>query len=181
MNGKRLEIMKLKSLWVIVIMIIMSSCGNTSKQEDNKLTTFYFIRHAEKVKDQGNDPELTPSGISRANQWVNYFFLKDVDRILSSDFKRTRQTAAPLAKSKKLPIEIYDVRSLNGDSLLNKYKGETVVLYGHSNTINSYTNDLQSDSIYKELDEKDYDHFFKVQIDNNGKSRAQKLAMDFIE
>ena len=32
------------------------------EKQKEQLTTFYFIRHAEKMTDQGNDPELTEQG-----------------------------------------------------------------------------------------------------------------------
>ncbi|OUS14570.1 phosphoglycerate mutase [Nonlabens dokdonensis] len=160
-----------------------SSNDNKTPEELQKeqLTTFYFIRHAEKMTDQGSDPELTEKGKARANDWVNYFFLKDVDHVISSDFKRTKATAAPLAKSKKLEIELYDVRKATGKSLLEKYRGKTVALFGHSNTINKYANALQKDSIYNDLEDSDYDHFFVVRIDKDGNSSAVKEAMGFQE
>ena len=151
------------------------------EQQKDELTTFYFIRHAEKAADQGSDPELTEAGKNRASQWVNYFFLKDVDHVISSDFKRTRETAGPLAKSKKLKVELYDVRKEDGTSLLETYRGKTVALYGHSNTINAYANALQTDSIYNELQETDYNHFFIVRVDKEGNSNATMESMDFME
>ncbi|MEP0481381.1 MAG: phosphoglycerate mutase family protein, partial [Nonlabens sp.] len=101
--------------------------------------------------------------------------------VISSNFKRTRETATPLAKSKKLPVEIYDVRKEDGVSLLETYRGKTVALYGHSNTINAYANALQKDSIYDELEESDYNHFFIVRVDKDGNSNATKESMDFME
>lgn len=168
-----------KILFLLCLSII--SCNNTNSQTEEKepdgVTTFYFIRHAE--KQQGPDPELTATGEKRADQWINYFLLKDVDHIISSDFKRTRATAAPLAKAKKLDVEIYDVRAVNGKSLLEQYRGKTVVLYGHSNTVNTYANDLQKDQKYNDLDDADFDHFFIVKVDENGTTNAVKETMEF--
>jgi broad specificity phosphatase PhoE len=101
--------------------------------------------------------------------------------VIASDFKRTKATAAPLAKAKKLGIEIYDVREVTGTSLLDTYRGKTVALFGHSNTINAYANELQNDSVYKDLEETDYDHFFIVRIDKDGNSNAIMESIDFME
>lgn len=175
----------MKNLIALVILCSLISCNNSPKKEAESekedITTFYFIRHAEKEKDQGSDPELTTAGHERAATWVNYFMLKNVDHVLSSDYKRTRQTAAPLAKAKNLKTEIYDVRAATGLDFLKKYRGETVVLFGHSNTINEYTNQLQNDSIYDQIDESDYDHYFYVRVSDNGKSSGVKEVMDFME
>lgn len=176
----------MKNLYFLLVLSLVSCMNNSSdktpeEQQKDQLTTFYFIRHAEKAVDQGRDPELTEAGKNRASQWVNYFFIKDVDHVISSDFKRTRETAAPLARSKKLPVELYDVSKVDGVSLLETYRGKTVALYGHSNTINLYANALQKDSIYKELEESDYNHFFIVRVDKDGNSNATKESMDFME
>ncbi len=169
---------------LIVFLLTIVACNNSTGQDDEKntdnITTFYFIRHAEKRLDQGKDPELTVEGKQRARSWVNYFFLKDVDHVLSSDTQRTRNTAAPLAQSKKLEIEIYDVTNTNGKNLLEKYRGKTVALYGHSNTINTYANDLQKDQVYQKLDEADYNSYFIVRIDEKGNTSASKETMDLI-
>lgn len=175
----------MKHILFFILVISFVSCNTTPKNtegsEKESITTFYFIRHAEKKKDQGSDPELTETGHQRAKAWVNFFMLKDVDHVISSDYKRTKQTASPLAISKNIETEIYDVRTVTGIDLLKKYRGETVVLFGHSNTINAYTNQLQNDSIYNQLDESDYDHYFYVRVSDSGKSSGVKELMDFIE
>lgn len=159
------------------------ACNNTGNSQNEQksedgVTTFYFVRHGEKRTDQGTDPELSEQGQKRADEWVNYFFLKDVDHVLSSDTRRTRNTATPLARAKKLETEIYDVAKINGKSLLEKYRGKTVVLFGHSNTINTYANDLQQDQVYAELDDLDFDHYFIVKVDKNGNTNAVLEAME---
>lgn len=173
----------MKNIFLLLALIIASSCNSTkqdAKANDDGMTTFYFIRHAEKRTDQGSDPELTEKGAERAEQWVNFFFLKDVDAILASGYKRTQATAQPLASSKKMEVTTYDVKTLTGAELLEKYRGKTVALYGHSNTINEYANQLQTDSIYKALNDADYDHYFLVRVDESGKSSAVLEEMPFI-
>ncbi len=149
--------------------------------DSDSLTSLYLIRHAEKDLSQGKDPGLTRKGQQRAKAWVNYFFLKEVDHVLSSDFNRTRQTAKALAEAQGLEIEIYDVSTLTGKAILERYRGKTVVVFGHSNTIHNYANDLQDDVNYPELNESDYDTFFVVRVDNNGNSSATKESMDFMD
>jgi len=174
----------MKNSFIGLLALIAIACGNGNQndpanKESSDLTTLYLIRHAE--KQSGSDPHLTEKGQRRAEQWVDYFFLKDVDHVLSSDFNRTRATAKPLAKSKKIDTEIYDVNSLTGEQLYEDFKGKTVVLYGHSNTIGKYANDLQIDKKFKDLDENDYDHFYIVRIDKNGNAHASKEETDFME
>ncbi|WP_194852436.1 SixA phosphatase family protein [Nonlabens antarcticus] len=168
-------------LFILCLSLVSCNNSNSQSQEENNdgVTTFYFVRHAEKRTDQGSDPQLTETGARRADEWVSYFFLKDVDVVLSSDTERTRSTAAPLAKAKKLTTEIYDVKAIDGKTLLDKYRGKTVVLFGHSNTINTYANDLQTDENYGELDDADFDHYFIVKVDEKGNSSAMMESMEF--
>ncbi len=175
----------MKKLLLLVALLSLFSCNTGPKHgepvDNQGITTFYFIRHAEKRTDQGSDPELTEEGKQRAEEWVNYFYLKNVDHIISSDYKRTKATAAPVAAAHDMEVEIYDVRTVKAMDLLKKYRGKTVALFGHSNTINAYTNELQNDSIYNALDEKDYESYFYVRISDAGKSSGVKESMDFME
>jgi broad specificity phosphatase PhoE len=176
----------MKYIFYIALLTLTLSCKNSEGQTEAKktpteITTLYLIRHAEKEKSESSNPNLTEKGKERADQWVNYFFLKDVDHVLSSDFNRTRATAAPLAASKKLEVELYDVRTLTGKELYEKYEGKTVALFGHSNTIGNYANDLQVDEIFKDLNESDYNHFYIVRIDKSGNANATLEEMDFME
>lgn len=176
----------MKYFYYLSFIILLFSCKNSEGQNEAKnlsseITTLYLIRHAEKDLNSGADPKLTEKGEQRANQWTNYFFLKDVDHIISSDFNRTKATAAPLAASKNINVDTYDASTLTGKELYEKYEGKTVVLFGHSNTIGNYANDLQNDETFKDLDDSDYDHFYIVRIDKNGNAHAAKEAMDFME
>jgi broad specificity phosphatase PhoE len=176
----------MKYFFYIALIAFTFSCKNTDVPADNKetstdVTTLYLIRHAEKEITGDPDPHLTKKGAHRAEQWTGYFFLKDLDHVLSSDYNRTRATAVPLAKSKKKEVEIYDVKSLTGKELYDKYQGKTVALFGHSNTIGNYANDLQVDKKFEDLKDDDYDHFYIVRIDKSGNANAVKETMDFIE
>lgn len=176
----------MKYFFYVALLTLCLSCKNSEGSQETKetpteITTLYLIRHAEKEKSESGNPDLTEKGRNRAEQWVNYFFLKDVDHVLSSDFKRTKATAAPLATAKKLDVEIYDVKTLTGKELYQKYEGKTVALFGHSNTIGNYANDLQVDEVFKDLNESDYNHFYIVQIDKSGNAHASLEEMDFME
>ena len=100
-------------------------------------TTIYLLRHAEKRADQGDDPDLTRPGRTRARVLARILGSQEIDRIYSSEYRRTHFTVLPLAVKVGLPI--YTVDAGDGESLvrrlLNDHLGETVVVCGHSNTI----------------------------------------------
>ena len=77
-----------------------------------EVTTYYFIRHAEKLRIDKTDknPNLNFNGYKRAEAWRNVFSNIPFDAIYSTDYNRTKLTAKPTATSKNLPI-LYEVVS----------------------------------------------------------------------
>lgn len=102
----------------------------------------FLVRHAERADAGGkpagmmaDDPDLSAAGRARAERLAQ--LLKDarITAIYTTEYKRTRQTAAPLAKT--LGLEPVVVTSKDGASLIEKLKGTTghVLVIGHSNTV----------------------------------------------
>lgn len=101
-------------------------------------TIVYLVRHAEKVSpapvDAPSDPPLTEAGWQRATRLAGVLQDAGVERILSSDLRRTRGTATPLAEQLGLEIELYDPSRLQELATdLRQFKG-AVLVSGHSNT-----------------------------------------------
>ena len=98
----------------------------------------YLIRHAEKNIIPGeDDPDLTSEGFQRAEALA--LAMSDIasGAIYSSQYKRTRQTIAPLTKAWSLEAVIIpaDDPEKQIDVLFNDHCGENVVIAGHSNTL----------------------------------------------
>lgn len=92
----------------------------------------FLVRHAEKQK--GDDPALTEAGTKRAEDLADLLIDANIEHILSSDFRRTRDTAAPLAVRLGLTVELYDPRDLPGLVGQLKEAGGRYLIVGHSNT-----------------------------------------------
>jgi probable phosphoglycerate mutase len=93
----------------------------------------FLVRHAEK-EHGGSDPALSEAGLKRATALVHALKDADIEHVHSSDYIRTRDTAAPLAKAIGLEVELYDPRDL--PSLVAKLReaGGRHLVVGHSNT-----------------------------------------------
>jgi broad specificity phosphatase PhoE len=99
----------------------------------------YVVRHLNTPEGQP-DPDLLPEGRAAAIALAD---LMETDRfegrrpvaIYVSDFKRTRQTAAPTAARLGLNVTTYDPRDTAG--LLARVRAEAgpVLIVGHSNTV----------------------------------------------
>lgn len=96
-------------------------------------SVFFLVRHAEKA-DQSDDPPLTAEGQARAEALARMLRDAGIERIYSSDFQRTRDTAAPLASALGLEVTLYDPKRLAElASTLLSSPGRSLVV-GHSNT-----------------------------------------------
>ena len=132
----------------------------------NKTTTIYFIRHAEKV-DRSNNPDLSTFGLERAAHWSEIFSDIPFDAIYSTDFTRTKQTAAPTATNKKIDITIYDAKNIDFQKFKTDNLGKTVLVVGHSNTIPDFVNKLINQDVYSNIEDKTFGNLYIVTLNGD--------------
>jgi len=127
-------------------------------------TVVYLVRHAEKAA-HGPDPELTPQGRERAAALAEILAEAGIGRILSTDTRRTRDTAAPLARALDLPVEIYDAGDLEAVAdELSGLAGAIVLVVGHSNTTPALV-ELLGGEPGPPIDEVgEYDRLYRVEL-----------------
>lgn len=134
-------------------------------------TIVYLVRHAEKItgENAGRDPQLTEAGKLRAQVLAELLRDKNIGFVHSTDYIRTRDTAAPLAKIAGADIKIYNPQDL--DTLANHIKalGGRHLVVGHSNTTQETAVALGSKTTAPPINEAaEYDRLYKVQINDEG-------------
>lgn len=129
-------------------------------------TTYYFIRHAEKQRQNPNDkdPQLTFDGYKRADAWKEVFKYLPLDAVYSTNYNRTKLTAKPTADSKKLPILVYNPRNMYSESFQHNTKGKKVLIVGHSNTTPIFVNKVLGKNKYKQMDDNDNASLYIVTV-----------------
>lgn len=98
----------------------------------------FLVRHAERATDDPRDPTLTPEGTERADLLATLLAQAGITAIYSTDLRRTRRTAAPLAAATGLPLRIYnpgDSASMVSFAREVLADGGRVLVVGHSNTV----------------------------------------------
>ncbi len=118
---------------VLTITLIGSSSTPVSSASTNGPLVVFLVRHGEKA-DLGKDPELSPAGRERAAILANTLRNAEIEHVHSSDYSRTRETAAPTAAQYGLEVRLYnprDLPALVGE--LRKTGGRHLVV-GHSTT-----------------------------------------------
>jgi broad specificity phosphatase PhoE len=104
-------------------------------------TTVYLVRHGEKTTfaPRDPDPDISDQGKRRADALAKRLKDAGVTAIIVSQFKRTGQTAAPLAKALGLTPEMITAGQTGGaDSVaaaIMRHHGEKILVVGHTNTI----------------------------------------------
>jgi phosphohistidine phosphatase SixA len=104
--------------------------------------TVFLVRHAERADTSPGtsptmaaDPDLSETGRARAESLASALKDAHIAAIYATEFKRTQQTAAPLAKARGLTVKI--VTSKSTAELIKQLKAATgnVLVVGHSNTV----------------------------------------------
>lgn len=120
---------------LIILILILVFLPNVYAQKCNKTFTIYLVRHCEKdLSNNYSDPPLTVCGEQRAENLNDFFKDINLDDIYSTDYNRTKRTAQPTARAKKLRVKLYNLDNIEElSSILKKSKKDALVV-GHSNT-----------------------------------------------
>ncbi|THV59751.1 histidine phosphatase family protein [Flagellimonas alvinocaridis] len=171
----------IKPLIALAIILVGSvSCKEDTKiVEDPVISTFYFIRHAEKDRtDPDNpDPELNQDGLDRAIKWAEVFDPIAIDVIYSTNYERTSMTAAPTSVKKNVDVKYYDPNNIDIEQFKSENEGLNVLVVGHSNTTPAFVNKMIEVEKYEPMDDTDNSSLFIVRI-IDGVPTDFRLKMD---
>lgn len=124
----------------------------------------FLVRHAERAAISGRVPSdtgLSAAGRARAESLAAALKDAEIAAIYSTEFKRTQETAAPVARSLGMRPEIVPADDLR--ALVAKLKAArgNVLVVGHSNTLPQIINALGISSRVT-VTESDFDNLFVV-------------------
>ena len=148
-----------------ILLFILFCCiySNTCVADTDNRHTLYLVRHAEKQTDDSRDPELTAAGKTRAEKLANWLLDKNITAVWSSNYKRTRDTAAPLLAKSGLGLTVYDPgnQAEFANILLSQQHNALVV--GHSNTIPELARILCGCAV-DDMGESEYDRLITMTV-----------------
>lgn len=152
--------MRITSLLAVALLF---SCTNPTIDNSQSTQLIFLVRHAEKVADGTGDPELTREGIVRANKLAEMLATAEINKIFSTNYKRTVNTGLPISKLLNLEINMYDPHNESELSrMLESVNSGNMLIIGHSNTIPGLVNGLIGQEKYLDLDNDEYDKLFMV-------------------
>jgi phosphohistidine phosphatase SixA len=166
----------MKTTAILFTFFLLFTIAGTQSYAQKK--TIILIRHAEKDVSPGadkTDPELSPLGVARTQRLVKAIKKYKPGVVYSTNFKRTRNTAAPVAKWRKLEVETYDPRKLDEVAarvLSSKRKRHLIV--GHNNTTPALANIFIKEEKYKTLPETEYGKIWIIKL-KKGKVKSVEV------
>jgi broad specificity phosphatase PhoE len=134
----------------VVAVLLLFACGVVScNRAEPGSTVVLVVRHAEKASDAEDSP-LSEAGVQRAQALARAAGDAGASAIYATQFKRSHDTAQPLAERlgvavTEMPVNLQNPgdygRRLAGD-IIAKHRGQTVVVVGHANTVASIVEGL---------------------------------------
>lgn len=149
--------------------------------ESQATTTMIFVRHAEKALEPEDDPGLSAAGQARAAELARQLADADVvagiDAIYSTPYRRTIETAQPVADALELEINHYEAMDYEAvlERILRNHKGKIILVVGHSNTLAPLMAELGASKKVPPIAEDEYDNIYVVAIPWFGKTKTIRL------
>jgi broad specificity phosphatase PhoE len=150
----------------VLLLLAMPGAGGTAKSKAEHEQLVILVRHAEKALDQGEDPPLTETGEARARALQAALVHMQVGAIVTTQWRRTRATAAPLAKALNIEPMVIDTSSSDTNAhvravadSVRAQSPKVVLVVGHSNTVPAIITALGGPEVAA-LGDNDYDNLY---------------------
>jgi phosphohistidine phosphatase SixA len=124
----------------IAALAIITGCA-TARPATPAVTTVYLVRHGEKSLENPADPDpaLTSAGRARAAALAVLLANTGVTNVISTQWRRTLDTARPLATVLGLTTEIVPsggpAFADSTAAAILRHRGGTILVVGHSNSL----------------------------------------------
>lgn len=142
-----------------------------------------IVRHAEKAVEGGWDPGLSTVGETRAGSLLEAVQDAGVSAIYTSQLRRTRATADPLARHLHVtpteyaisPANLADYPAMVAEDILTEHRGEAVLVVSHSNLIPPLIEALGGRP-GPAIGEEEYNRLYVVVIPDSGPVRTVRTV-----
>lgn len=168
----------------ILVFFVLSAAFAVSVFAQDAPTVIIVVRHGEKqTGDPANtDPSLSEAGAKRAQSLIQVAEEAGVSVIYTTQFRRARETAQPLADKLKIPVIPLEVSGANlntyssalAKEILTKHLGKTVLVIGHTNTVPQMVEELGGKLPPAIDDATEFDRLYVVIVPKNGEVKVVK-------
>ena len=135
-----------------------------------------LVRHAEKAAEPVSDPPLTAAGVTRAQALAAALRDAGVTAVITTQLRRTRETAHPLAIARGLTPEVIPISRATipahveaAVAAVRRHPGGVVLVVGHNNSVPAIIAGLGGPRL-PEICESTYGDLFILQL-SSGEAR----------
>jgi len=125
----------------------------------------FIVRHAEKR--DGKDPNLTAQGQLRALRLATVLSSTPLNKVYTTDYNRTRETAAAVTQDKQLGLSVYDPRDMAAFTQQLLTEQGSILVVGHSNTSTDLVERLGAEKQLPIDDASEFDRLYIVTLNQN--------------
>lgn len=173
----------LRSLALLAALAILAPACLRAQGSSSEPVTVIIVRHAERATSDPRDPPLDSIGRVRAEALAEAVRGAGVQAIYVTQYRRTRETAEPLARALGITPEVITAgtpasahASAVARTLLDRHRGQVALVVGHSNTIGPIARALGA-PLRENLEDHEYEHLYIVTAD--GSSPAKFVAVRY--
>lgn len=150
-----------RPLALLALLMAFGPAAEAAKQ------TVILVRHGEKAATPGRDPDLSAMGAVRAERLPTLLSNALPAAVYATEYRRTQQTARPLALAAGVPIRMLPTATAPHD-LLSRLcalpDGSTAAVVGHSNTLPALL-EAWSGEPAEAIADGDYGRIYVVRLD----------------
>ena len=160
------------------IMLADSTVMSIPHYGEQDYLILYLVRHAEKDNANPDNPPLTAEGTARAERLGRIMDNAVLDKVTSTNTKRTMDTALAVKRWAGDPImETFPVAAQN-DWLLENLStggGKRVFHVGHQNTVPAILNELTQSLRFKNIPDIEFGRFYIAVSKGTGQTEVIEL------
>ena len=159
---------------MLIGLVSFALVSKATTAADQPSLTLILVRHAEKeiVPPENKDPDLSVAGLARAQELARMLGTNKINGIYVTQYKRTQQTAKPLAE--KLGIAVTQVEARKTEDLVKQLRarkaGEVVFIAGHNNTVPEIIAAFGGPQL-PIIPESEYDNLFILIVSSDGNAK----------
>lgn len=138
----------------------------------------FIVRHAERAAEPKDDPAISAEGRARAETLAQVLAAANIQAVLTTQYRRTQETAAPTARQFGVTPKIMTIQRGQADAHVEDVIAEIrrtpgpILVVGHSNTVAGLVAGLSSSKPLK-LCETTFANLFVVTLDTAPLPAAQ--------
>jgi broad specificity phosphatase PhoE len=149
--------------------------------ESQATTTVIFVRYAELPPGDEANPGLSAAGQRRAGELARVLADVDVvagvDAIFATEYRKSHETADPLAQQLQLPVQVVEASNIRGlaDMILQEYKGKIVLVVTDAEALPQLIRRFHGSKKLPPMARDEHDNLYIVSIPWYGKVKTLRL------